>query len=306
MKNIRKNVLNMKKFLTFIVIIAVCFTSYFFDFEEKSKADITETNAVVDINNLEEALKIHYINIGQADAILIQQNNKAMLIDSGEYETRETVNEYLKRQNISKIDYVVATHPHADHIGAMSSIIDNFDIGKVLISKKTHTTNVYKRFLESINRKNIEKVIPQVGDKFDFGKANFEIVGPTYTSDYNDNTNNYSLVLKLTYGNNTFLFTGDAEELSENDILKSNVDLKCDVLKVGHHGSDTSTSDSFLKAISPKYAVICVGEDNKYGLPKKSTIEKLNNNGIKIYRTDENGTIIAISDGNNISFQKEK
>lgn len=306
MRKSKKNILNLRNIISFIVIIILCLTSYFLDYEEIFQTDLKETNALVDTSNLEGVLKVHFIDVGQADAILIEQKDNTMLIDAGEYETRDILSEYIKKQNISKIDYVIATHPHSDHIGAMSSIIDNFDIGKVLMSKKTHTTNVYKKFLESMNKKNIEKEVPQVGDSFKIGDAKFEIVGPTYDSDYKDDTNNYSIVLKLTFGNNTFLFTGDAETLSEKDMIEKNIDLKCDLLKVGHHGSDTSTSDILLEKANPKYAVICVGKDNKYGLPKSSTIEKLNKNGIQIYRTDESGTIVAISDGNSIEFEKEK
>lgn len=306
MKKAKKNIVNFRNVVSIILLITLCLSSYFLDYDKIFQTYSKETNALVDTNNLDGVLKVHFIDVGQADAILIEQKDNTMLIDAGEYETRDIVNEYIKKQNISKIDYVVATHPHSDHIGAMSSVIDTFDIGKVLMSKKTHTTNVYKKFLESINKKGIEKTVPQVGETFEIGDAKFEIVGPTYDSDYKDNTNNYSIVLKLTFGNNTFLFTGDAETLSEKDMISKNIDLKCDVLKVGHHGSDTSTSDSFVKATNPKYAVICVGKDNKYGLPKKSTIDKLNENEIKIYRTDESGTIITISDGNNITFEEEK
>lgn len=264
--------------------------------------DPVETNALVEF---EDNLQIHFVDVGQADAILITQGDNAMLVDAGENETRDELKDYITSQGISNLDYVVATHPHSDHIGAMYYIIDNFNVNQVLMSGKTHTTKTYEKLLTSIKNKNIEKMVPKLGDKFTLGDATFEIVGPTYKSSYGDNLNDYSLVIKLTFGNNTFLFTGDAEENSEEDMVASGINLKCDLLKVGHHGSSTATTEEFLNAVEPKYAVVSVGKDNSYGLPDGRVMKLLKSYNIPVYRTDESGTIVATSDGNKITFNKQ-
>lgn len=310
MKRKIKNTIKIKKssgiwvFIIAIILIAMYITNYY-TLENSASIIASRSSAHVDTSSLDENLQIHFIDVGQADSILIKQGSKAMLIDSGEYETNDIVNNYLKKQQVSKLDYLVSSHPHSDHIGAMYTIIDNFEVDRLLVSNATHTTGVYRKFLESVNKKNLTKEIPKVGDTFKFGEASFEIVGPINTINYGENKNNYSLVIKLTFYNNTFLFTGDAEKESEDDMIKKKANLNCDLLKVGHHGSDSSTSEVFLKAVSPKYAVISDGKNNKYGFPDKKVLNLLKENDIEVYRTDESGTIVAISDGNNITFNKE-
>lgn len=295
----RKNTKSSK--LVVIIVLAIIYlVASLLDKDEQKVREI-ERNALV---NITENLQVHFIDVGQADAILITQGDNSMLIDAGEYETADEVNNYISSQGISKLDYVVETHPHSDHIGAMYTVIDNFDVGRVIMSGKRHTTKTYENLLKSISKKNVQKIDGFAGDRYDLGKASFEIIGPTYDSGYGDNLNDYSLVIKLTYGNNTFLFTGDAEEKSEDDMLNSNVNLRCDVLKVGHHGSGTATTDEFFHAVNPNYAVISVGQDNSYGLPDKRVMDLFKNNFVTVYRTDESGTIIATSDGNEITFDQ--
>jgi competence protein ComEC len=260
----------------------------------------TQQSANQDNVSLGDKLKIHFIDVGQADSILIQQGNNAMLIDAGNNEDSETVKNYIANQGIAKLDYVVGTHPHEDHIGGLDYVINNFQIGKIYMPKVTSNTKTFEDVVTAIKNKGMQVTAPVPGDSFKLGEADCKILAPNSAS-YED-VNNYSIVIKITYKNNSFMFSGDAETISETEMLKKGFDVKADVLKVGHHGSNSSTSDEFLKKVSPKYAVISVGKDNDYGHPHKETMKKLKDSGITVYRTDESGTIICTSDGNNISF----
>lgn len=254
------------------------------------------------VKDVDGELEVHFIDVGQADSILIEQGEYSMLIDAGTNSAAQTVVDYLEDQDISELEYVIGTHPHEDHIGGMDNVISNFSINTLLFPKVTATTKTYEDVISAAQTKNLKLTVPQVGKTYTLGEASFEILAPN-SSSYSS-TNDYSIVIKLTYGENTFLFTGDAEELSEEEMLDKNFDLSADLLKVGHHGSDTSTSQAFLNAVNPQYAVISVGVDNKYGHPKKSTMDLLKEKGIEVYRTDEQGTIIAVSDGKNITFNQ--
>ena len=244
-----------------------------------------------------EELKVYFIDVGQADSILIQQGEHSMLIDAGNNEDGGTVCNYIKAQGVSTLEHVVGTHPHEDHIGGLDNVINTFNVKNVYIPKKSATTKTYKDVLMAIKNKNLTIKAPVVGESFKLGKAEFTVLAPYKIY---DDANNCSIVLKMKYENNSVLFTGDAEATSEMDMVKGGADLKCDVLKVGHHGSKTSTCSNFLSKVSPKYAVVSVGKDNKYNHPSQSTMDRLRD--ISVYRTDENGTIVMTSDGNNIKF----
>ena len=245
----------------------------------------------------QDNLLIDYIDVGQADSILIRNQDKVMLIDAGTNEAGETVVNYLKNLGIAQIDYVIGTHPHEDHIGGLDDVINNFDIGQVYMPKIHTTTKTFKDVLEAIENKNLTVTAPNKGDKVVLGQATGEFMTDPILDE--DNLNLSSLVLRLEFGNNSFLFMGDAEKENEKTINWT----KTDVLKVGHHGSSTSTSENFLKQVQPQYAIIMVGKDNTYGLPTEETINRLKNIGSKIYRTDENGTIQLTSDGNTIEIK---
>ncbi|MFU0824668.1 ComEC/Rec2 family competence protein [Clostridium sp.] len=249
-------------------------------------------------------LKVHFIDVGQADSILITQGSNSMLIDAGNNEDSNLVVNYLKKQGITKLDYVVGTHPHEDHIGGLDAVIRAFDVKKVYMPKKTSTTKTYKDVITAIKDKGLKIAIPARGTTFKLGEATATVVAPSESGDYED-VNNYSIVIKLKYKNTSFLFAGDAEDVSEQEIIKGGYDIKADVLKVGHHGSRSSTTEVFLNKVSPKYAVISVGEGNEYGHPHKSTMDRLKSKGIPVYRTDEAGTIIATSNGNSITFSSK-
>lgn len=246
---------------------------------------------------------IHYIDVGQGDSALVQTNNKNLLIDAGTPDSSESLINYLKTLGIKNIDFVVATHPHADHIGGMQSILKEFNVSYFCAPKVTENTDIFKNMIKTLKEKNISINILSDSHPIDLGEnTKVEIYSPP-NNEY-DNINNYSSLLRISYGETSFLFTGDAEAEIEMEVLKLNKDLKSDVLKVGHHGSITSTTDSFLKEVSPNIAIISSGLDNSYGHPSSQVLKKLSDNKSKIFRTDEDGTIILTSDGNSIKRHK--
>lgn len=249
-------------------------------------------------------LAIHFIDVGQGDSTLIQTpSGKTMLIDAGENDKGESVVNYIKKQGIKKLDYVIGTHPHSDHIGGLDNVINSLDVKCVYMPKVSHNTETFKDVLSAVRNKGLKVETAKTGVKLNLDQnIKLEMFSPNL-SKY-DNLNNYSPIMKLTYGEVSFIFTGDAEAEVEKEVLTKNINLKADILKLGHHGSSTSTTNRFLKAVSPKYAIISAGKGNEYGHPHKETIHKLINAEIQIFRTDQLGTIVAVSNGKYISFNK--
>ena len=250
-------------------------------------------------------LEVHFVDVGQADCIFLESDGQYMLIDAGNNDDSDFIVDYLSREGVEKLDYVFGTHPHEDHIGSLDTVINTFDIGAVYMPKKVHTSKTFEDVLDAVSDKGLTITMPVPGTILDFNGISVEILAPV--KEY-DELNNNSIVLKVTNGDISFLFTGDAEAEAETetDILDEGFDLDADILKVGHHGSDTSTTDAFLAAVSPEIAVISVGEDNSYGHPDAVTIDKLQERNIEIYRTDLNGTVKVITDGESIDVQYEK
>ncbi|GAA0076131.1 hypothetical protein UT300005_05090 [Clostridium sp. CTA-5] len=257
----------------------------------------TKTQQSTSQNDLTN-LKIHYIDVGQADSELIQVDGKNILIDAGCNDNKAL--NYLKSIGVKNLDYVIATHPHEDHIGGMATIINNFNIGNFYAPKVTHTTKTFENMVKALQSKGVKITAPTVGDTLNIGNATLQFLAPN-SSKY-EGLNNYSIVTRLKYGNKSFIFTGDAEALSEDEILAKQLDISGDVLKLGHHGSHSSTSQAFLDKVNPKYAIISCGKDNDYGHPHKETIDKVNAKNINVFRTDIEGTIIATSNGDDITF----
>ena len=247
-------------------------------------------------------LKVHYIDVGQGDSEFLElPNGQTMLIDAGNPENGQQIVGYIKNLGHSKVDYLVATHPHADHIGGMAAVINSFNIGSFYAPKVTTTTQTYKSLISALQSKKLGIHVAKAGtNMFKAGNLSADIIAPVSIS--GDDLNQYSAVIMLTYGDNRFLFTGDAGEPSESQIT---ADVKADVLKVGHHGSSTSTSQAFLNKVKPKYAVIEVGTGNSYGHPTAATLSKLQAIGATIYRTDKDGTIIFTSDSHTITVDKK-
>lgn len=249
----------------------------------------------------DEALEVHFFDVGQGDCTIITQGDHAMMIDAGDNDKGTAVQAYLNYLGISSLEYFIMTHPDADHIGGADVVLYKFDCDTILMPDKEVDTRTYDDVIQAMKSKNYTAIHPQIGDTYSFGDASFTVLAPV--RQYSDNNNN-SIVIKMTHGENTFLFTGDAEEEAEMDILAEGLDVSADVLKAGHHGSSTSTSDDFLEAVSPEYAVISCGEDNKYGHPHAETMNKFRQTGVTVYRTDEQGTVIAASDGSTITWNE--
>lgn len=255
----------------------------------------------------DEGIKVSFLDVGQAEAILIQQGGSAMLIDAGYKETSSQVVDYIREQDIGKLDYIIATHPHSDHIGGLADIIDSFDVGKIYMPRVSVKSDELDNIKAAMERKNIKKTIPYLGETFKLGEAVCTVFGPvnsTYAplDGEPDGLNTFSIVLKITYKDNSFLFTGDAHVCNEIGMIKAGFDLSADVLKVGHHGCDTSTSKEFLDAVNPSFAVISAGRDNIWGIPTREVLTKLKDKNIETFRTDINGTVVCTGDGSRICF----
>lgn len=262
-----------------------------------------ELQTELDLIEISGNLKVHFLDVGQGDSIFVEMPNKqTLLIDAGNSNNSYTIINYIKNLGYISLDYVVATHPHADHIGSMGDVVDSFDIGKFYMPKVSHTTKTFEDMLLSIQNKGLKINAAKSGiNMLDNNNLKIDILAPV-RENY-DNLNNYSAVIKLQYKDVSFLFTGDAENESEYEI--TSLDIDSDVLKIGHHGSDSSTSSNFISKVDPKYAVISVGAENSYGHPTFEVLKRLDDKGIKIYRTDESGTIIFTTDGNDISVDKK-
>ncbi|WP_236340956.1 MBL fold metallo-hydrolase [Paenibacillus plantiphilus] len=252
-----------------------------------------------------EYLKVHFLDVGQgASQLIIGPSGHTMLIDAGNNDQESVVVDYLKGQGISRIDILVGTHPDADHVGGLDAVIDNFEIGKIYMPKVQSNTRTFEDVLLSIQRKGLKVATAKAGLLLDWeSDVKVAMVAPVAE---NDDTNEMSAVIHITYGATSFLLTGDAESGSEQEMINSNAALKSDVLMVGHHGSNSSTTDAFVEAVQPSYAVIQVGQENNYGHPKAAVLERLNDNGIQVYRNDEQGDIVFTSNGTDITVTHSK
>lgn len=249
-------------------------------------------------------LAVHYIDVGQADCALVLCDDNSMLIDGGNADDSRLVASYLKNMGIEELDYVVCTHAHEDHAGGLAGALSVADAKHVYAPKREANTKAYKNFKKKALEKAGKIEHPSVGETVYLGSGTVEFLGPV--TEKNKDTNSTSIVLKITYGATSFLFTGDAERDEEEDILNNGANLKSTVLKVGHHGSSASTSYPFLRAVMPQYAVISCEKGNSYGHPHRETMSRLNDAEIEIYRTDEQGNIVMTSDGSNITVVTER
>lgn len=246
-----------------------------------------------------ENVEIHYIDVGQGDATLIKCGDKAMLIDAGENDKGSQVWSYLKSQNITKLDYVIGTHPDSDHIGGLDVIIYKFDCENVFMSSYKKDTKTYDDVIQAAKSKNYKIKNPKSGETYELGAATFTIVAP---NDKYDDANNASIGIYLEHGDISYLFTGDAEYEAELDMVDNGLNIDADVYKAGHHGSRTSSCDELLEKVTPKYVVVSCGEDNSYGHPHAAILNYCRINKIPLYRTDKQGTIVLKSDGKNIEW----
>lgn len=255
-------------------------------------------------------LAVYFFDVGQGDSTLVRIPNGTtpfyLLIDTSEYSYADGLTETLQTLGVERIDALVCTHQHTDHMGCMARIVQRFEIGAVYMPKLptelVPTTSAYEALLNTMKQKKLRAAALYRGAQIDCpAGVSIEVLSPERDADW-DNLNHFSAVLRLSFGDTTFLLTGDAESANEKLILQSGATLSADVLKCGHHGSRTSSSAKFLKAVSPDYAVISCGTDNAYGHPHKEVLEKLNKLGVDIFRTDQDGTVLATSDGGTIEF----
>lgn len=280
----------------------------FHETTKDSSQSLSDGNAV---QNVEGEAKIWYLDVGQADSMLLQLPNgnewDYVLIDAGTGQTEEALVSWLQEQGVTDITAVIATHPHEDHIGGMDAVLEAIPVESLYMPEVkeslTPTTRCYEQMLDAAEAQQVQAVKGQSGvTVYEEDGVKLELVGPEPQKEYDD-LNEYSLVAKLTVGGKSFLFTGDSSEQAEADMIEAGEDLKADVLKIGHHGSSTATTKAFLQAVNPQVAVISCGKDNSYGHPHEETMQRLQEKAMTIYRTDEDGTILATCDGTSIEWQ---
>jgi len=244
-------------------------------------------------------MEVHFLDVGQGNSTLITCGGHAMLIDAGDDSKGTAIQNYLKKQKVNTLDYLVLTHPDADHIGGAPVVITKFQIDQVFVSNFEKDNKTYQKLIQALDHKRLSYITPDVGSRYSLGTAAVTFLAPN--NEY-DNPNDSSIALLVQNGENRFLFTGDAQEEAEGDILENGWDISADVYLAGHHGSRTSTSQEFFEAVNPSCAVISCGEGNAYGHPHAQTLNTFRMNKVKVYRTDEDGTIVATSDGKEITF----
>ena len=275
-----------------ILILSLCGCSLLFE----DKALINSAPLGEDVG-----LAVHFIDVGQGDSILIESKGEFALIDGGEYKEKDNLIGYLDNVDIDCINYVFSTHPHSDHCGGLSEVIRNFPCGTLVYPDVDTESNTWEYVLDAADERGVDFLIPEPGDVFQVGSATITVFSPEGNSVYSS-LNDYSIVCKVEYGNTSVLLTGDAEKIVEKELLRSGFDLEADVYKCGHHGSSTSNSDAFLDAVNPSAAIISCGKNNDYGHPHKEVKKALKDRDIPVWRTDESGTIVMYSDGENISI----
>ena len=280
----------MKRALQIILLlIGLGFCLYFFIPRDREEPPATTAGD----------LTVHYIDVGQADCALLECDGKFLLIDGGNVEDSSLVVSYLQQAGVEKLEAVVCSHAHEDHVGGLPGVLAVFPTAAVYAPTNTYSSKCFDDFLYYTDQQNLYVTIPKAGDTIPFGNVAVTVLGPVES--YAD-TNNTSLVLRVDFGETRFLFTGDMEIQAENDMLDAGADVKADVLKVGHHGSNTSTGYRFLREVAPKWAVISVGKDNSYDHPHEEPMSRLHDADVTVYRTDKMGTILAVSDGKTVTF----
>ncbi len=250
----------------------------------------------------EEILSVHFLDVGQADAILLECGGEFMLIDGGNKADGSLVVSYLEQQGVEKLEAVVCTHAHEDHVGGLPAVLSVYETETVYAPTRTYSSNIFDDFVYYTDQQGLEITIPAPGDSFDLGTANVAVMGPVKS--YAE-PNDTSIVLRVEFEDTVFLFTGDMEIAAENDMLDywgEEFNWQADVLKVGHHGSDTSTGYRFLNAVMPDYGVISVGADNSYGHPCELPLSRLSDADVMVFRTDKLGHVLAVSDGKTVTL----
>lgn len=275
--------------------------------QETFSGSISETSEENSSGLLEDSyFEITFFDVGEGDSTLVKCDGQIMLIDGGLPGSSSFLYSYLMQHGIDYLDYIVCTHAHEDHVGGLSGALNYASVGTVYAPVTEFDSRAFRSFVKYLGKQGKEITVPSAGDSFMLGSASVQIVGPVDMGMAAENVNNTSIVLHIVYGETSFLVTGDAEAIEEESILDAGYDIRSDVLRVGHHGSYTSTSDAFLEAVSPDYCVISVGKDNAYGHPHDVVLDRIGEFGAIIYRTDLDGYIACTSDGENVTFRTEK
>ena len=247
-----------------------------------------------------DEMKVHFLDVDQGLSILVQVEGQTLVYDGGDRNTSSYVVSYLKENDVETIDYLISSHYDSDHVYGLIGCLNAFDVKNVISSDYEHDSDTYGKFVAAVEEEGLQMQHPNVGTQFQLGSANFVILSPEKISKSDANKN--SVAIKLVYGENTFIFTGDATVDNEAEMICSGIDLECDVLSLGHHGSATSTSWDFLQVSVPEYAVLSCGKNNQYGHPDEDVMEKLERMEIDLFRTDKQGEVVAISNGVNITW----
>lgn len=296
---------NLVKTILGIIILVIASLLGIEIFPQESSNNTNEST-VEQQQTVEGELQVHMIDVGQADCFLLVQGNQTALVDCGTRSTGEDAIAYLKEIGITKLDYVFGTHPHDDHMGGMYDVITSLDIGTIVIPKVKSgdvTSNWYQKLMKEIKDGEYDVKYVKVGDVYELGEADMKVIGPI--NDPDGELNNYSTVMKVSFGEMDMIMTGDAEKEVERDILESGENIDAEILKVGHHGSDTSSSKEFVDAISPEYALISCEVGNKHEHPTETTMKLLKESDIEVYRTDESGTVVVTITTDDVEFSCE-
>ncbi|MGN0570590.1 MAG: ComEC/Rec2 family competence protein [Candidatus Fimenecus sp.] len=309
----RAHVKNKKVRTVQIAVLAVCvlfalLVTYAPKLGLPSWGDLFRESGVNQAVNAQEyPFSAHFVDVGQADCTLIICGDDTVLIDAGEVDSYDTIHIYLESQNVTEIDYFILTHAHADHIGSADEVLKNYTVKNVILPKYTEenmpTSKTYEDLLYALADSSANVIAAKPGNRYTLSECSFTVFAPN--DDYTE-LNNSSVVVKFVYGNTSFLFQGDAEKKSEQDILDAGFSVSADVIKLGHHGSNTSSTAGYLTAVQPKLAIISCGENNAYNHPSEKVLARLDDMGIDYRRTDRNGNIVVTSDGNTVSVETEK
>ena len=286
--------------ILFIMILALLFAPDYKNFQDSIANYFPSADREQEIGNDDlSQMQVHFLDIGQGDATLITCGSHSMLVDAGNNNKGTAIQDTIQHLGITKLDYLIGTHPDADHIGGLDVIITKFPCDTLLMPDCKKDTKTYEEVTHAASYRHLKITHPKAGSAYQLGDASFTILGPMRKY---SNANDNSICFLLQHGDNRFLFTGDAEEDAEFDMLAAKEDISADVYKVSHHGSKTATSEAFFKKIRPIYAVISCGDDNSYGHPHAEVLDRLRTAAVQMFRTDDQGTVVASSDGTNITF----